>query len=481
MIWSLKDSRADFRVRNDSRRRRVRLDRLEALESRQLLTTTSYTFVAPDLSTLEHQANPTAAMFNRLVGSLQAQIVLGPLKALQSIGGATMGSPAVPQTINGNQYVAAVANMVQGFEAAATQEEPSNQKLDHLVQLQGAALDAQTVALNAKRNDELLSDQPGITASGSYSPGTTSLFYNANLTTVEHLTLSRPLWPYGTPILDYINRTELFETDLTTAVSSISGSVSMSIPKLGIAAAANLAQIEAASFTADINLSTLQRPGLDTFMNQQVGTLLTQINAAAQSGPSGAAAFAAAVQSFTTATYDQRTGAGYLGPRGAYGRYFVQPTTANQVPSEAYKNAAFKPPFPYSTGNTFAYGRYKAKQLLKTATYHRNFGNTSNEIASNEFGSFVTTALYPNSAVAIRKSALDQTFLPLPTAFYVEDVEVPARHWVFLGRVAPIYQGVLTPRNTLYPGLASQIVIDNSRSVAGLPNVMFVNQRTTGT
>lgn len=452
MKWSVKDRRADFRVRNDSRRRRVRLDRLEALESRQLLTTTSYTFVAPDLSTLEHQANPTAAMFNRLVGSLQAQIVLGPLKALQSIGGAMGSPPAVPQTINGNKYVAAVVNMVQGFEAAATQQEPSNQTLDHLVQLQGAALDAQTVALNAKRNDNIMgfSDTP--------MPGTTSPFYNSNLTTVEHLTLSRPLWPYGTPILDYINRTELFETDLTTAVSNI--------PTLGIAAAANLAQIEAASFTADINLSTLQQPGLDRFMNQQVGTLLTQINAAAQSGPSGAAAFAAAVQSFTTATYDKTNGAGYLGPRGAYGRYFVQPTTDNQVPAGKA--------LLYSTVNTFAYGRYKTKQLHTTALYHRNFGNTSNEVASNEYGSFVTTALYPNSAVAIRKSALDQTFLPLPTAFYVEDVYVPAGQYVSVGRVAPIYQGVLTPRNTLYPGLASQIVI-NSRAAD------FENQRTTGT
>lgn len=127
MKWSVKNRRADFRVRNDSRRHRVRLDRLEALESRQLLTTPSYTFVAPDLSTLEHQANPTAAMFNRLVGSLQAQIVLGPLNKLYAIGGATKDSPpTIPQAINGDQYVAAVANMVQGFEAAATQEEPSN-------------------------------------------------------------------------------------------------------------------------------------------------------------------------------------------------------------------------------------------------------------------------------------------------------------------------------------------------------------------
>ena len=404
-------------------------------------------------------------MFNRLVGSLQAQIVLGPLNGLQSIGGAMGSPPVTKQTINGNQYVAAVANMVQGFEAAATQEEPSNQTLDHLVLLQGAALDAQTVALNAKRNDGLVSDTP--------SPGTTSPFYNSNLTTVEHLTLSRPLWPYGTPILDYTNRTELFETDLTTAVKNIQ--------KLGIAAAANLAQIEAASFTADINLSTLQRPGLDTFMNQQVGTLLTQINAAAQSsGPSGAAAFAAAVQSFTTATYDKTNGAGYLGPRGAYGRYFVQPTTDNQVPAGKA--------LPYSTVNTFAYGRYKTKQLHTTALYHRNFGNTSNEVASNEYGSFVTTALYPNSAVAIRKSAIDQTFLPLPTAFYVEDVYVPAGQYASVGRVAPIYQGVLTPRNTLYPGLASQIVINlssfpgyNKNDFPGSIAKFFVNQRTTGT
>ena len=399
-------------------------------------------------------------MFNRLVGSLQAQIVLGPLNDLKAIGGATK------QKINGNQYVAAVANMVQGFEAAATQEEPSNQKLDHLVLLQGVALDAQTVALNAKRNDGLVSDTP--------SPGTTSAFYNSNLTTVEHLTLSRPLWPYGTPILDYTNRTELFETDLATAVKNIQ--------KLGIAAAANLAQIEAASFTADINLSTLQRPGLDTFMNQQVGTLLTQINAAAQSsGPSGAAAFAAAVQSFKTATYDKTNGAGILGPAGCLRPVFRPAHDRQSGTSEVT-------PLPYSTVNTFAYGRYKTKQLHTTALYHRNFGNTSNEVASNEYGNFVTTALYPNSAVAIRKSAIDQTFLPLPTAFYVEDVYVPAGQYASVGRVAPIYQGVLTPRNTLYPGLASQIVINlssfpgyNKNDFPGSIAKFFVNQRTTGT
>ena len=283
---------------------------------------------------------------------------------------------------------------------------------------------------------------------------------------MEHLTLSRPLWPYGTPILDYINRTELFQTDLATAVSSI--------PKLGIAAAANLAQIEAASFTADINLSTPQRPGLNTFMNQQVGTLLTQINAAAQSGPSGAAAFAAAVHSFKEATYDQTTGAGFLGPQGAYGRYFVQPTTLDQIPSAAYANVTFTPPLSLLHGQ-----HLRLRQIQGEAVAQDYHLPSQLRRSADRNGSFVTTVLYPNSAVAIRKSALDQTFLPpttnfnttpatpayygsgLPNAFYVQDVMVPAGHWVFVGRVGPIYQGVLTPRNTLYPGLGPQIVLDN--------------------
>ena len=114
--------------------------------------------------------------------------------------------------------------------------------------------------------------------------------------------------------------------------------------------------------------------------------------------------------------------------------------------------------------------------MHKTAVYHRNFGVASNEVKPNEFGSFVTTALFPNSAVAIRKSALDQTFLPRAAHRLLRrGRHCAGAHWVFVGRVAPIYQGVLTPRNTLYPGLAPQIYIDNSFAAK------FVNQRTTGT
>jgi hypothetical protein len=459
MQWILGGSRRA----SASRRRKVQPEPAEMLESRQLLTSTSsYTFAAPDLSPLLHRPNSTAAMFNLLTGSLQAQLVAqpsfttplrAPIPDLKVIGGVTppagLLSPA--------QFVAAVENMVQGYEQAAAQQAPGDRKLNQLVQLQGTALDAQMEALLAQNNAGLLSNTP--------RPGITSPYYNANLVAVEHLTLSRPLWPYGTPMLPYINRTEIFQTDLNNAAGTIS--------TLGIAAAADLAHVAAASYVADINLSTLQRPGPDRYLTQQVTTLLSSVDAAAQMGPSGAAAFKAAVATFTSATYDPATGAGYLGPRGAFGKNFIQPTTYNQVPAGA-------PTIDYSTGNTFQYGKYHVIRLKQARVYHRNYGNLSSGYGdpSNLYGRFVTTTLYPTPAAAVRGSALDQTFLPpTNTAFYVEDVRVGTGHYLYVGKTAPIYQGILTPRNTLYPGLGPQIVIDNTRA----PDVIFYNQRTTGT
>jgi hypothetical protein len=426
------------------------------------LAATGYSFAAPDLGPLLHRPNSTASMFNLLTGSLQAQLVAqpsfttplrAPIPDLKVIGGLT--PPA--GVLSPAQFVAAVENMAQGYEQAAAQQAPGDRKLNQLVQLQGTALDAQMEALLGQYNDGLLSNTPRV--------GVTSDYYNANLVAVEHLTLSRPLWPYGTPILPYINRTEIFETDLSKAAGTI--------PTLGIDAAAGLAHVEAASYVADINLSTLQRPALDRYLTQQVTTLLGAVDAAAQMGPSGGTAFKAATSAFTSATYDPATGAGYLGPRGTFGKNFIQPTTYNQTPAGA-------PTIDYSTGNTFQYGKYHVIRLKQAQVYHRNFGNLSSGYGdpSNLYGRFVTTALYPTSAAAIRGSALDQTFLPPNnTAFYVEDVSVGAGHYLYVGKTGPIYQGILTPRNTLYPGLGSQIVIDNTRT----PDVIFYNQRTTGT
>jgi hypothetical protein len=210
-----------------------------------------------------------------------------------------------------------------------------------------------------------------------------------------------------------------------------------------------------------------------SYLTQQVTTLLGAIDGAAQLGPSGTAAFQSAVAAFTSATYDPATGSGYLGPHGAFGKNFIQPTTYNQTPAGA-------PTIDYSTGNTFQYGKYHVVRLKQAKVYHRNYGNLSSGYGdpSNLYGRFTTTALYPNSAAAIRGSALDQTFLPpINSAFYVEDVKVGAGHYLYVGKTAPIYQGILTPRNTLYPGLGPQIVIDNTRT----PDVIFYDQRTTGT
>jgi len=276
--------------------------------------------------------------------------------------------------------------------------------------------------------------------------------------TVEHLTLSRPLWPYGTPLLAYINRTEQFQSALNNAGS-----------KLDVHVAATQAKAESASYLADIQLATLRRPGLGNYLSQQVDALGGAIDAAAQSGSKEA--FKGAITTFTATTYNKANGDGMLGPRGAYGKHFIQPTTDNQLPAGV-------PTVAFADANTFAFGRYRGQQVTKEQVFHRNFSE-----APQRFGRFVTTRVYPTSAAAIRGSALDQTFGPPPNeAFYVEEVivkpptNIPANH-LYVGKVAPIYQGILAPRNTLYPGMGSQVLVRDTRN----DGVTFTNQRTTGT
>jgi hypothetical protein len=421
----------------------------DALESRQMLTASGYSFAPPDLSNLLHGPNPTPAVFNRLVGSLQAQVVVGPLADLHD---AKQKPNPVPSKIDGNQFVTAVADMVQGFEAAAATALPKNAQFQRLIQLQGDALQAETVSINTQRQVGLLSANPN---DNSRNPvGAPSDFFTANQTVVQQLTLSRPLWPYGTPFLNYLNRTENFESDLATLTSRLNATMS----PIGIEAADRVAHAEAGAFLGDIHLATTQQQVLPQFLDQQVATLLTQVDAAAQSGSQGVPAFTAAVDTFINATYNTQTGEGYLGPQGSYGRHYSQPTLGA---------------LPYSTTNTFAQGHYRTIELAKTTVYHRNFDQS-------EFGKYVSTDQYPNSAVVIRKSALDQTFTPPNRAFYLADVSVTAtpraKVEVYVGKVAPIYQGIIRPRNTLYPGLGSQIVLPFRTDI-----IHYLNLRTTGT
>lgn len=415
--------------------RQVRFDGPDALEPRQLLAAKVYTFTPPDLTGLPSQPSSGPAIYNRMLGSLQAQLNDSPLSDL------TDGK------INENEYVTAVASLAAGFEAAGESALRKHPAYARLIPLQANALNAATAVVGQIYDAKLVDASGHLVVSNPAA---------ANLTIVDHLTLSRPLWTFRTPLLNIIDRIETFQSELTTVAANVPNTVT-------IADADRIAHVEAQSFLADMALTNIGQPNLARFMGQQVQTLVTALDAAAQSGNAGLGAFHDAIGVFTEATYDRQTGAGYLGPRGVYGHGMVQPTngaqTANLIPN-------------HTDANTFAFGRYTPATPARVDVYHRNYGGPV-----SRFGRFVTTTLYPNSQQAIRRSALDQTFPQANNAFYVTDVVVPAGLLRYVGRVAPIFQGVLTPRNTLYPGLGPQILLSDSRA----PGVDFVNQRTTGT
>ena len=288
------------RRRHDSQQRRVNPGPLDVLESRQLLATQVYSFTPPDLAGLNDQSSPAPAMYNRMVGSLQAQLADGPLNDLKA------------QKINEDEFVAAVASMVAGFETTGESALRKYPDYSNLIQLQGDALNAETVVVGAIYDNGLVDGSGNLLKPDPVLP---------NQTNVDHLTVSRPLWPVGTPILNIINRTETFEANLSTLAANVSKTITIDV-------ADQIANLEADSFSADIAMSTVHQAGLRDFMDQQVQTLRASINAPPPPGTSGLNDLLNAISTFIEATYNRQTGAGYLGPQGAYGRHFIQPRTA---------------------------------------------------------------------------------------------------------------------------------------------------------
>ena len=143
------------------------------------------------------------------------------------------------------------------------------------------------------------------------------------------------------------------------------------------------------------------------------------------------------------------------------------PRPPNQVPSATM-------PLSYTTGNTFSFGRYTVKRLRQPVVYHRNFSDTSKVIREVRQNISVSQLRGGDPQAA----GLDQTFLPPNTAIYVEDVSVGAGHYVYVGRVAPIYQGVLASKYPV-PGTGPP---DRDRQYNSFAkDVAFENQRVTGT
>ena len=100
--------------RRKRRARRVRFLRLESLESRALLSTTTESFTGPSLSDLIQQAqngkDTAAAAIDRMEQALESQLTSGPLADLTS------------GTVDGNGFVSEVQSLESSYEQDVDQQ-----------------------------------------------------------------------------------------------------------------------------------------------------------------------------------------------------------------------------------------------------------------------------------------------------------------------------------------------------------------------
>ena len=185
--------------------------------------------------------------------------------------------------------------------------------------------------------------------------------------------------------------------------------------------------------------------------------LIAQVDAAV-GRPDFAAQTASAVQGFSDALINP---GGLFGPGGAIGRTFPQPPVV---------------PDPLSIGDAATFTNLQYREVVTAAplVLHRNFTG-----ASDQFGRFLSSDLFASPAQAVRDLALDQSWYSTNQASFVEDVTLPAGTRVYVGSVAPIYQGIYRreARPSVYPGGASQFLLANSRD----PRITWTDLRATGT
>ena len=175
-------------TRGDGRRPQLKVERLKA----RAMLSGSRPATEPVSATPRHDAtvqpgsrNP--AIFTSLMGTLQSRATSGPLAGLAS------------GKLGGNAFVARISTLVSNFDRnAARFLKPIAPRLIPLIDLQGSALTATENQWNQRR----LAGLYGTTATAVY------FYVKDATTTIRQLTLSRPLWPMGTPNLSLYQRAD---------------------------------------------------------------------------------------------------------------------------------------------------------------------------------------------------------------------------------------------------------------------------------
>ena len=392
---------------------------VEALEARSLLASGSPTFALPSLAGLNGGRNVPAA-FARMVGTLQAQIEIN-----------------APKNADPAHLTGVVDGLVGQYEAASAALFASAPPLVALLTYQGEAIRSAIDSLDGQLVTGLISRR--------------SFDSNAFMA-IQELTLSRQVWPLGTPAQEFLVVSTETADELEAVAEGLRG-----VRPLADPTAAALVRAEAYSYQTEVLVGA---GGNNLIVNSVIvadAQLISRVDAAVGS-PDFASQAGSAVQGFADALINP---GGLFGPGGAIGKTFPQPPTV---------------PDPLSIGDAATFTNLQYREVVTAAplVLHRNFTG-----ASDQFGRFLSSDLFASPAQAVRNLALDQSWYGTNQASFVEDVTLPAGTTVYVGTVAPIFQGIYRrePRPSVYPGGSSQYLLANSRD----PAITWTDLRATGT
>jgi hypothetical protein len=389
--------------------------RVEVLEVRALMAT----FQMPTLDGLGGGRN-AAASFERMVGSLQAQI------AIQA-----------PRDTAPEAFVRVVDEVVGQYEAASASAFARNPRLVDLLRLQGETTRQAVRSLKLQHDEGLI----GL-----------STFHADAFQEIQELTLSRDVWPVGTPLQTFFVLARESSDDLAAVATVVQASTTIAQES-----AAAVLRTEAAAFQSEVLLATMHQPQVSAPVVRATTTLIAQVDAAVGE-PDFASRIALATAGFADALVNP---GGVFGPGGSIGRRYPQLPT---VPD----------PLSIQDAATFDRLQYRQIRTTETTVLHRNYSSSA-----NRYGRFMSTETFASPAEAIRRLALDQSWYGTNQASFVQDVSLPPGLTIYVGRVAPIYQGIFRreARPSLYPGGAPQYLVADTRA----PGIVWYDFRATGT
>ena len=398
---------------------------IEALEIRSLLSAAAVVFQLPAAVTAARTGSSASALFGKMVGALQAQIEV-----------------QAPRDDAPQHLTDTVNQLVAQYEADATRLFAASRPwLNSLLQLQGEATRSAINAYKAQLDTGLIPK--------------TSYFNEDVFLVIQEMTLSRKVWPEGTPLQEFLVLSVEAKQGLDTLVKNLN---TPGPGKLSDVAADAVVHAESYAYQTSTLLGSTRSPLITKTVSQAVSSLVSHVDAAV--GRSDfAAQVQAAEQAFNSTLIDP---SGFFGSHGALGRFIKQPPSVPD-PLANIDDVA-----------TFANLQYREVKTNAPTVVYRSFNSSA-----NLHGRFLSSQLFTTPAQAVRRQALDQSWYNTNAASFVADVTIPVGYSIYWGKVAAIDQGIFARERvpSLYPGGATQVVVLNSRD----PALVYTDLRATGT